>query len=51
MAHFTGACTAQPAGIIILAEMTRRRGWPLDDEERYAGMRCLATPVSMMAFS
>ncbi len=49
MAHFTGACTEQPAGIIILVEITRRRGWSLDDEERYAGMCCLAAPVSRAA--
>ncbi len=27
MTHFTGACTEQPAGIIILIEMTQRHGW------------------------
>ena len=26
-------------------ELTRNRGWSLDDEERYLGMRCIAAPI------
>lgn len=43
--EFTPKTLTSTDALFADLEMTRRRGWSLDDEERYAGMRCVAAPV------
>ncbi|MEM7221658.1 MAG: HTH-type transcriptional regulator BhcR [Pseudomonadota bacterium] len=45
LAEFTPKTLASPKQLFEELERIRRRGWSLDDEERYSGMRCIAAPV------
>ena len=45
MPEFTPKTLAKPHLLFAELETTRTRGWAHDDEERYAGMRCIAAPV------
>lgn len=42
---YTGKTLTQPAALFGDLEAARARGWTLDDEERYSGMRCIAAPI------
>ncbi|MEO0821371.1 MAG: HTH-type transcriptional regulator BhcR [Pseudomonadota bacterium] len=42
---FTDKTLAKPDALFADLERTRARGWAFDDEERFAGMRCVAAPV------
>lgn len=42
---FTAKTLAQPAALMADLAKTRARGWSLDDEERFVGMRCIAAPI------
>ena len=42
---FTARTLATPADLFADLELTRERGWALDDEERYDGMRCVAACI------
>ena len=43
--EFTTKTLATPAGLFEDLETTRVRGWAFDDEERYDGMRCIASCI------
>ena len=43
--EFTPKTLTRPHLLFAEIETTRTRGWAYDDEERYAGMRCIAAPV------
>lgn len=43
--EFTAKTLSDPAALHEDLARTRGRGWSYDDEERYAGMRCVAAPV------
>ena len=43
--EFTPKTLTKPNLLFTELETTRTRGWAYDDEERYAGMRCIAAPV------
>ncbi|QGX97452.1 IclR family transcriptional regulator [Roseovarius faecimaris] len=43
--EFTPKTLTRPDALIADLEQSRKRGWAFDDEERYAGMRCIAAPV------
>jgi IclR family acetate operon transcriptional repressor len=43
--RFTDKTLTTPSALFADLEATRARGWSFDDEERYAGMRCIASPV------
>lgn len=43
--EFTAKTLTTPARLFADLEGIRRRGWALDDEERYAGMRCVAAAI------
>ena len=43
--EFTPKTLTKPHLLFAELETTRTRGWAYDDEERYAGMRCIAAPV------
>ena len=45
LAEFTPRTLTKPDLLFAELEATRARGWAFDDEERYAGMRCIAAPV------
>lgn len=42
---FTAKTLTSPKALFADLETTRRRGWSFDDEERHAGMRCVAAPI------
>lgn len=42
---FTAKTLSTPDALRADLEETRRRGWSLDDEERFDGMRCIAAPI------
>ena len=42
---FTAKTITSPKALFADLETTRQRGWSLDDEERHAGMRCVAAPI------
>ena len=43
--EFTSKTLTKPPLLFTELQTTRTRGWAYDDEERYAGMRCIAAPV------
>lgn len=43
--EFTAKTITTPAVLFTDLEEIRKRGWALDDEERYTGMRCVAAPI------
>jgi len=43
--EFTAKTHAEPEALHQDLARTRTRGWSFDDEERYAGMRCIAAPI------
>lgn len=42
---FTPTTLSDEGALLRDLETTRRRGWSLDDEERFPGMRCVAAPI------
>jgi len=45
LASFTAATLTSPAALLADLERTRRRGWALNDGERFAGVRTMAAPL------
>ena len=43
--EFTPGTLTRPDRLFAELDTVRTRGWAFDDEERYAGMRCVAAPV------
>ena len=43
--EFTANTITSPDRLFAELESIRKQGWSFDDEERYAGMRCVAAPV------
>jgi len=43
--EYTPKTLTSPQDLFEELETIRRRGWSLDDEERYTGMRCIAAPI------
>ena len=43
--EFTAKTLVTPSDLFADLETTRDRGWALDDEERYNGMRCIASSI------
>ncbi len=43
--EFTPTTLTKPELLFADLEKTRERGWSVDDEERFSGMRCVAAPV------
>lgn len=43
--EFTQKTITSPSALFADLEETRVRGWSFDDEERYSGMRCVASPI------
>ncbi|MCP4876110.1 MAG: IclR family transcriptional regulator [Gammaproteobacteria bacterium] len=43
--EFTAKTLTTPAGLFEDLARTRERGWAFDDEERYDGMRCIASCI------
>ena len=43
--QFTSKTLTTPSALFDDLAVTRERGWALDDEERYDGMRCIASPI------
>ncbi len=43
--EFTAKTLTSPEALFADLAATRDRGWSFDDEERYAGMRCVAAPI------
>lgn len=43
--EFTDKTITAPTALFDDLAEIKRRGWALDDEERYSGMRCIAAPV------
>lgn len=43
--EFTETTINKPAPLFVELDKIRKQGWSFDDEERYAGMRCIAAPV------
>ncbi|MCL5776540.1 IclR family transcriptional regulator [Limibaculum sp. FT325] len=42
---FTARTLTDPVALTADLDRTRARGWSLDDEERFDGMRCIAAPI------
>ncbi|MEM1266288.1 MAG: IclR family transcriptional regulator [Pseudomonadota bacterium] len=42
---FTPNTLTRPADLWADLDLSARRGWAVDDEERYLGMRCVAAPI------
>ncbi len=45
MPEFTPNTLTSPRQLFTDLEICAKRGWSLDDEERYLGMRCVAAPI------
>jgi len=45
LAEFTPNTITSARALFADLERSRARGWALDDEERYHGMRCVAAPI------
>lgn len=45
LSEFTPKTLTAPQDLFDELDTIRRRGWSLDDEERYSGMRCIAAPI------
>lgn len=45
LARFTPKTLAAPDALFADLDAARERGWSFDDEERHAGMRCVAAPI------
>lgn len=45
LAEFTPKSLTSPEALIADLEKIRARGWSVDDEERFTGMRCVAAPI------
>ncbi len=43
--EFTPNTLTSPAALFESFKEIRRRGWSMDDEEHYLGMRCIAAPI------
>lgn len=43
--EFTAKTITRPDRLFAELELIRNQGWSFDDEEHYAGMRCVAAPV------
>ncbi len=43
--EFTEKTITSPATLFDDLQLIQQRGWALDDEERYLGMRCVAAPI------
>ena len=43
--EFTAKTITAPGALFADLDEVKRRGWALDDEERYTGMRCVAAPI------
>ena len=43
--EFTPKTITAPAALFADLDEINKRGWALDDEERYSGMRCIAAPI------
>jgi IclR family transcriptional regulator, acetate operon repressor len=43
--EFTGKTITAPTALFTDLDEIKQRGWSLDDEERYIGMRCIAAPI------
>ncbi len=43
--EFTPQTLTSPQALFKDLEHSRQRGWAYDDEERYGGMRCVASPI------
>lgn len=43
--EFTEKTLTNPDALFSNLENAKQRGWALDDEERYLGMRCVAAPI------
>jgi IclR family acetate operon transcriptional repressor len=43
--EFTPQTITAPAALFADLDEIKKRGWALDDEERYSGMRCIAAPI------
>ena len=43
--EFTSKTLTKPSELFSDLKMSRERGWALDDEERYDGMRCIASCI------
>lgn len=48
LVEFTEKTLTSPERLFADLETIRQRGWSFDDEERYAGMRCIASPIFNM---
>ncbi len=43
--EFTAKTITSPGALFADLDEIKQRGWALDDEERYSGMRCVAAPI------
>ncbi len=45
LTEFTSKTLSSSHSLFNDLELTRKRGWAFDNEERYSGMRCVAAPI------
>ncbi|ROR94930.1 IclR family transcriptional regulator [Sinobacterium caligoides] len=43
--EYTEKTITSPSALFADLEVIKQRGWALDDQERYSGMRCVAAPI------